>query len=88
MNNLTLVLIVAVAGIVLLFMSQSIWKPVKWVGWAIGQLVIGSVLLFVFNFAAQSFALYIPINPVTATVTGFLGLPGLATLVVIKEFFL
>lgn len=86
MNNLTLVLIVVVAGIVLLFMMSQRWKPVRWIGWAIGQLVLGSIFLFIFNFAAQSFSLYIPINPVTATITGFLGLPGLATLVIIKQF--
>lgn len=88
MNILTIGFIVVVAGIVLLFMSHSQRKPIRWIGWVIGQFVLGSIILFIFNFAAQSFSFYIPINPVTSSVTGFLGLPGLATLVIIKHYFL
>jgi inhibitor of the pro-sigma K processing machinery len=88
MNILTIAFIIVVAGIVLLFMRHSQWKPVRWIGWMIGQFVIGSIVLFVFNFAAQSFSFYIPINPVTSSITGFLGLPGLITLIIIKYFFL
>ena len=88
MNIFTIAFIIVVAAIVLLFMSHAQWKPVRWIGWMIGQFVIGTIVLFVFNFAAQSFSFQIPINPVTSSITGFLGLPGLITLIIIKYFFL
>jgi inhibitor of the pro-sigma K processing machinery len=86
LNSFTVLSIVLIACAVLFFTALSGWKPVKWIGWIAGNLVIGSILLFLVNLAGESFSLAIPINPVTATVAGFLGLPGLATLILIKLF--
>lgn len=88
MDSLTLGIVIAVAGLVFIVMNQAGWKWVKWIGWAVGNLVVGSMILFLFNLIAESFTFEIPINPVTVTVTGFLGFPGLAALVIIKQFIL
>ncbi|AMA71393.1 MULTISPECIES: pro-sigmaK processing inhibitor BofA family protein [Aneurinibacillus] len=88
MDNLTIGLVVAVAVLVFLLMNQSAWGWVKWIGWGLGNVVIGSIILFLFNLVAESFSFEIPVNPVTVTITGFLGFPGLVALVIIKQFIL
>jgi inhibitor of the pro-sigma K processing machinery len=88
MNNITIGIVLGIAGLVFVLMNQATWRWVRWVGWAVGNLVVGSIILFLFNLVAESFSFEVPINPVTVTVTGFLGFPGLAALVIIKHFFL
>ncbi|WP_047153789.1 pro-sigmaK processing inhibitor BofA family protein [Aneurinibacillus tyrosinisolvens] len=88
MDNVTIGAVIVIAALVFVLMNQAAWKPVKWIGWAVGNLVIGSIILFLFNLMGESFSFTIPVNPVTATVTGFLGLPGLITLIIIKQFIL
>ncbi|GEN36559.1 MULTISPECIES: pro-sigmaK processing inhibitor BofA family protein [Aneurinibacillus] len=88
MDSVTVGIVVVVAGLVFVLMNQGAWNWVKWAGWAVGNLVIGGIILFLFNLVAESFAFEIPINPVTVTVAGFLGFPGLAALVIIKQFIL
>ncbi|WP_027417979.1 pro-sigmaK processing inhibitor BofA family protein [Aneurinibacillus terranovensis] len=88
MSSFTIFSIVIVAAVVLIFMNYSAWSPVKWIGWALGNVVIGSLLLFLVNLFGESFAFTIPLNPVTATIAGFLGIPGLVTLILIKQFIL
>ena len=50
--------------------------------------LIGAVLLFVFNFVFASLlhmqVFYIPINWITTTVTGLLGVPGVLLLLLFK----
>jgi inhibitor of the pro-sigma K processing machinery len=87
-DSLTIGIVIVVAGLVFILMNQTAWKWVKWIGWGVGNLVLGSIILFLFNLATESVSFEIPINPVTVTVTGFLGFPGLATLVIIKQFIL
>lgn len=88
MNGWTTGVAVAIAISVFLLMNQAAWRPIKWIGWGLGNLVIGSIMLFLFNLAGQSISFHLPVNPVTVTITGFLGVPGLTTLVVIKQFLL
>ncbi|GAB7388474.1 sigma-K factor-processing regulator BofA [Bacillaceae bacterium] len=72
--------------LLLLFFPRSLAKPIKWAGYACLQLVVGGLMLFFFNIVGHLFSFHLPINPVTAAVSGFLGLPGIAVLVVIKLF--
>ncbi|MEJ8546127.1 pro-sigmaK processing inhibitor BofA family protein [Brevibacillus borstelensis] len=74
-----------VAGLLLLIAaSKSVWGPIRWLGLGVMQLVIGAVLLFFANLIGELADFHIPINPVTALLTGLLRLPGLAALIVIK----
>ena len=88
MNGWMLGVVAAIAISVFLFMNQAAWRPIKWIGWGFGNLVVGSIMLFLFNMAGEPLSFQLPVNPVTVTITGFLGVPGLATLVVIKQFLL
>ena len=82
----SLVWLIAILGILFIavMVSQSVWSPVRWIGYALFKVAIGGVLLFVFNSIAGHYDFSIPINPVTAAMSGFLGLPGLVSLVLIK----
>ncbi|WP_018131809.1 pro-sigmaK processing inhibitor BofA family protein [Effusibacillus pohliae] len=51
-------------------------------------LLFGVIGLFLLNLAGQYIQLHIPINPVTALLAGFLGVPGLAALIVIQLWIL
>ncbi|USG65875.1 pro-sigmaK processing inhibitor BofA family protein [Brevibacillus ruminantium] len=78
-----------VAGLlVVIAASKSAWKPIRWIGLGAMQLVIGAVLLFFANLIGDLADFHIPINPVTALVTGLLRLPGLAALIIIKMWLL
>lgn len=66
--------------------SKSVTKPIRWVGFFALQVVIGAVLLFLANLLGEIAGFHVPINPVTAVLTGFLRIPGLLALVVIKLF--
>jgi len=64
--------------------SKSVTGPIRWLGFGVMQLVIGAILLFFTNLVGELASFHIPINPVTALLAGFLRLPGLAALIVIK----
>lgn len=74
-----------IVGIMLLIAaSKSVARPVRWIGFASMQVVIGAILLFFANLIGEMASFHIPINPITAMLVGFLRLPGLAALIVIK----
>ncbi|WP_349409040.1 pro-sigmaK processing inhibitor BofA family protein [Pseudalkalibacillus sp. SCS-8] len=74
--------------IILLLIIGAPLKPLRWVGQGMIKLVIGALLLFFLNAFGTAFNLHIPINLVTASVSGFLGLPGLLALVAIQKIIL
>jgi inhibitor of the pro-sigma K processing machinery len=48
------------------------------------KVVIGALFLFFINAFGTSMGLHIPINLTTAGISGLLGLPGVAALIIIK----
>lgn len=66
--------------------SKSVTKPFRWIGFLALQVVIGAVLLFFANLVGELAGFHVAINPVTAILAGFLRIPGLLALVVIKLF--
>ncbi|RXT08979.1 pro-sigmaK processing inhibitor BofA family protein [Ammoniphilus sp. CFH 90114] len=84
----SLVWLIVALGILFmaLVVSQSVWSPLRWIGYGLFKIAVGGVLLFVFNSMAGYYDFTIPINPITAAMSGFLGLPGLVSLVFIKAF--
>ncbi|HZG16767.1 MAG TPA: pro-sigmaK processing inhibitor BofA family protein [Candidatus Bathyarchaeia archaeon] len=83
-----LVALVVVGLLLLVSASKSMARPIRWVGMAALQVVIGAVLLFFANLVGEMAGFHIPINPITALLAGFLRLPGLLALVVIKLYIL
>lgn len=81
--------IVMIGGlIVLLLLIGAPLKPIRWIGGAIIKLIIGALCLFFLNLFGTSINLHIPINLVTTSVSGLLGIPGLCALIAIKYVFL
>ncbi len=69
-------------------MNRSVKKPLYWIGKGMLYTVVGALLLFLVNMLGQYVHLQIPINLITAFVTGVLGLPGLIYLIAVKIIFL
>ena len=65
--------IYALVGLALLYL---IIKLLKWPIKLLINGIIGIVLLYVANFIGEYLNFYITINPITALIAGFLGIPG------------
>lgn len=85
--DLLLWIIVALGVVMILtLVGQSIWSPIKWIGYGLFKIAMGGIILFVFNSIGGYYDFTIPINPVTAAMSGLLGIPGLVSLVIMKTF--
>ena len=58
-------------------------KPVKWIVKLILNGILGGIMLIIINAVGGSVGLTIPINPISALVSGILGFPGVILLVLI-----
>ncbi|HDX9579931.1 pro-sigmaK processing inhibitor BofA family protein [Bacillus cytotoxicus] len=74
--------------IFLLLIVGAPTKPFRFVGRLLVKIVVGALLLFAVNIVGTQFNFHLPINVVTTFVSGFLGLPGVGALVVIKLYIL
>jgi inhibitor of the pro-sigma K processing machinery len=82
------VIIISVLGGLILFLLAA-GKPgrlFRFIGNSAMKLVMGALFLFFLNAIGNQFGLYVPINWITAAVSGFLGLPGAAALAVIQMY--
>ncbi|MBE4907798.1 pro-sigmaK processing inhibitor BofA family protein [Bacillus luteolus] len=84
-----IVVISILGGLILLvlFMGAPM-RPVRFIGQGLVKIMIGALLLFFLNAFGTTLGLNIPINLVTSTISGFLGVPGIAALVIIDTFIL
>jgi inhibitor of the pro-sigma K processing machinery len=84
-----IVVISILGGLILLvlFMGAPM-KPVRLIGQGLVKIMIGALLLFFLNAFGTTLGLNIPINLVTSSISGFLGVPGIAALVIIDTFIL
>ena len=75
---------------ILLNLFVLLYLIIKLLKWPIKLLIngiVGVILLYVANFIGEYFNFYITINPITALIAGFLGIPGVIFLVIFKLFF-
>ncbi|WP_100408270.1 pro-sigmaK processing inhibitor BofA family protein [Bacillus solitudinis] len=84
------IIIITVLGalILVLLIVGAPLKPLRFLGNLAVKFVVGALLLFFVNAFGTFFNFYIPINGVTAAVSGILGIPGLALLILVKQFIL
>jgi inhibitor of the pro-sigma K processing machinery len=73
-----------VIGVFFLMVLCFSLHPLKWAGRLIIRTLVGVFLLFLLNTVGASFSFHIPINLITAAVSGLLGMPGIAALILIK----
>lgn len=88
MPSLELNVIIAYAfGIVLLYLIGRIFlMPIRLILRLVYNGLIGGAMLWVVNFVGGHIGFTIAINPITALVAGFLGLPGVILLILFKIF--
>ncbi|MHC0039600.1 pro-sigmaK processing inhibitor BofA family protein [Pseudoneobacillus sp. C159] len=83
MEPIVVISIIAVLILLLLLIGTPI-KPLRFLGQGVIKILIGALLLFFLNAVGNQFGLQVPINLVTSAISGLLGVPGLAALVVIQ----
>ena len=77
-----------VLGLLILFVVTKIFfRPIKFILRLIANSILGVVLLYLINLAHPILNIYIGINPITALVTGLLGIPGVCLLLILQIFF-
>ncbi|MFC4619757.1 pro-sigmaK processing inhibitor BofA family protein [Camelliibacillus cellulosilyticus] len=73
-----------IAIVVVFLLIGTPFKPLRFVGQAVIKLLVGALFLFLLNTIGVYFGLRVPINAVTTVIAGFLGIPGVAALTIIK----
>lgn len=79
-------LVIGIIGgiIVLLLLFGTPLKLFRFFGQSIIKILIGALLLFFLNAFGSNFGIHVPINLITATISGFLGIPGVCALTVFQ----
>lgn len=78
-------LLILVAGIVLLaILIKILSAPLRLITKLLLNTAIGYVVLFLFDFFGEFFAVSVELNLVNAIVVGCLGIPGIILLVLLK----
>ncbi len=76
-------LLYGLIGIVILFFLV---KLLKWPMKIILNGILGVFILYIVNLIGANFNFSLVINPVTALIAGFLGIPGVIVLIIITLF--
>ncbi|MCG0275961.1 MAG: pro-sigmaK processing inhibitor BofA family protein [Thermosediminibacteraceae bacterium] len=73
-------------GLLMLYViGRVLLGPIKLVLQLIYNAVIGGLILLILNFIGNYVGLHIALNPLTALVVGFLGVPGILLLIILKN---
>lgn len=78
------VAIVIAIGVGLYLLVQGVRQPLLLVGGLIRAVLFGVVGIFLLNLVGQTVGIHISLNPITTMVVGFLGVPGMAALLIIQ----
>jgi len=82
-------IVVILGGLIgLLLIVGAPIKPVRMIGSGLVKIMIGSLGLFIINSIGTLMGFHIPINLLTASISGFLGIPGMAALLAIEQIVL
>ncbi len=77
-----------VSGLLLiLFIARVLSKPLKVMLRLAVNTLVGGIILILMNTLGASWGVLMGVNPVTAAITGILGVPGLILLFVLKLIF-
>lgn len=82
------VLLAYIIGIIILFiLGRMFLVPMKIVLKLIFNGIIGGIVIFFINLAGSLFDFHIPLNAASSLIVGFLGIPGLILLIILKALF-
>ena len=75
-------------GIVLLYVvGYLLLAPLKVIFKLIVNSLLGGAAVLIINFLGDFVSIHIPLNAITAIITGFLGIPGVILLMLIDKIF-
>jgi len=81
------VIVAYLFGIILIyFIGRMLLMPIKLIFRLVYNAVLGGIMLVVLNFVGGYIGFTIGINPITALIAGFLGIPGIILLILFKMF--
>ncbi len=84
MDTLSTVLILAAGVALLVVLVKILSAPLRLITKLLLNTAIGYVVLFVFDFFAEFYAVSVELNLINAVVVGFLGIPGILLLVLLQ----
>ena len=84
MDNISVLLMVAAAALLLGLFIRILSLPVKWAVKALLHAAVGFVALFIFNYLGAWIGVGLELNFINSLVTGLLGVPGVLILLIIK----
>ena len=87
METLSGILLIAALVVGAILILKILTKPLRWIFKLLLNAAFGFVLLFLVNFFGDPVGIYIGVNFVNALVAGFLGVPGVILLVLLKFLF-
>lgn len=87
METLSGILLIAALVVGAILILKILTKPIRWIFKLLLNAAFGFVLLFLVNFFGDPAGIYIGVNFVNALVAGFLGVPGVILLVLLKFLF-
>ena len=82
--DLNIILAYAFGLLLLYIVGWLLFMPIKFIVRLLYNGVIGGLMLWILNLVGGFFSIYIAINPVTALIAGFLGIPGVILLIVLQ----
>lgn len=85
--DLTVILSYLLALALVYIIGKALLLPIKLIGKFIINGIIGGLVLFVLNMVGNPIGVDIGINPLTAIITGVLGVPGVILLVILQLIF-
>lgn len=75
------------AGLFLIYiLGKLLIVPLKWTGKMLLNSLLGGVLIILLNAVGGNFGIFLPLNILTAVITGILGLPGVIGLLLFFNF--
>lgn len=85
-NTLSVTIITAyIIGLILVYIvARLLYVPLKLMLRLLVNGVIGLILLWGLNWVGEYWSLHIGINPLTALIAGFLGVPGVVLLIALR----
>lgn len=83
--NFEVILAYAFGLLILYIIGMILVVPLKWIGKLIINGILGGVALFLINIIGNFAGFSIAINPVNAVITGILGLPGVALILILQK---
>ncbi len=76
------------AGLVLMFVFCRIFiKPIKWIFKLVINGVLGGLILAAVNFVGGFAGITVIINPLSALLSGLLGIPGVILVIILQYIF-